>query len=292
MKFLKWNPVTLLAAIIVSSLGFAISSGQAEAEEWQTVTTSEEAFRVGYFQVVGISDSGQSRYRAMRAATVVAQRDLLEQVQGVRVQGETTVADGMLQSDIVRTQIKGFLKGAKSCGKKYDSSEKYGSVCLRLNLKGPGGIYDDVFNTMKAGNMLPGMQNQPMAPMPTLPPPSVNMPAGMMIHNDGVIIQTGSVFKPAIVNRILNEKGDILFDPSKVVNAILVERGAGGFTGQLSKAKGLLASWGSSDPMIVKAISTRQGTDVVLGMDDSAKMFAADQKTSFLSQAKVVFVIN
>lgn len=283
-------------AMVAVSLGllFGMNMACAEADEWETVADVDEAFQVGYFQVTGISESGQSRYAAVRAATVLAQRDLLERFQGVRIQGETTISDGMLQSDVIRTKIKGFLRGAANCGQKYDKFEKFATVCLRLNLNGKGGIYESIYPTMRKENVIYGLDEQPTESAPTPPPPSTTISvADLIANNDGVIIElSGLVFKPAIVNRILNEKGDILFDPSKVINSILVERGTGGFTSQLGKAKGLLASWGSTNPIIIKAVETRKGTDVVISSADATKIFASDQKTSFLSQAKVVFVIN
>lgn len=294
MEYFKWKPILLAVAVVASSVTFGMVSGHAEGEDaWMPSASLDEAFEVGYIQVTGESDSGQRRYQAIRAATVVAQRNLLEVFKGVHIQGDTTVSDGMLHSDTVRNHVEGFLRGFKTCGQKYDSAEKYATVCLRLYLNGRGGVYDTLYPTLKKTNVLPDLPDSPTEIAPTPPPPSVSVPAALVARNDGIIIElAGLVFKPAIVNRILNEKGEILFDPSRVVNSILVERGTGGFTSQLGKAKGLLASWGGMEPMIIKAVETRHGTDVVISSEDATRLFAADQKTSFLSQARVVFVIN
>ena len=284
----------VVMVIAVLGLVFGMGMANAEDEHWETVENADEAFKVGYFQVTGMSKSGQHRYAAIRAATVVAQRDLLERLKGVRVHGDTTIEDGILQSDTVKTNVEGFLQGARPCGQKYNSIERYAEVCLRLYFNGKGGIYDSVYPAFREGKVLSLLEST--APTkPTTTPPPETAPIEKMVEaaNDGVIIEmAGLLFKPAIVNRILNNKGDIIFGPSKVINSILVERGTGGFTNQLDKAKGLLASWGSLNPMLLKAVETRKGTDVVISDAGAAQMFAADQKNSFLSQAKVVFVVN
>ena len=118
-------------------------------------------------------------------------------------------------------------------------------------------------------------------------------PSQLANPSDGLVLDVGGLgFKPAIVNRVVTEKGDVVFGPSRVVNSVLIERGCGGFTNQTDKAKGLLATWGSNNPMHLKAVKVQRGTDAVIGVDEAAALYTHDQKTNFLSQAKVVFVIN
>ena len=290
MHIFKQAPVGLILFLLVLGLMFTPRAGLAFEK---AVVEDQGIFEAGYIEVVGESESGQRRYAAIRAATVVAQRNLLEELKGVRVQGETTIADGMLQNDVVRSQVKGFLRGARLCGRTYHAQERYAEVCLRLYLRGQGGVYDSLYKTLQDEKIVGAMEEVPSSPQPSTPPSSINTVVTEKADFDGVIIEmAGLPFKPAIVNRILNRKGDILFDPSKVVNSILIERGTGGFTNQLGKAKGLLASWDGMKPLLIQAVETKQGTDAIIGDDDAARMFASDQKNSFLSQAKVVFVIN
>ncbi len=53
-----------------------------------------------------------ARMMACRAAVVDAQRNLVESIQGVRVEGTTVVADMMVESDTIKTTVKGLLQGA------------------------------------------------------------------------------------------------------------------------------------------------------------------------------------
>jgi len=278
------------------------------AQNWQSVTDPVKVFNKGYIQVIGTSEEGQTRYRAIRAATVVAQRDLLEILQGLNIYGTTTIRDGMLQSDTIRTTVRGFLKGAVKCGEKYYPERGYAEVCLRVYIKGKGGLYDIILPLMKDENILP-----PPAPVykPKLIPeimekPQANetpqmqkfsteitKPSELIHPYDGLIIDVRDyTFRPALINRILTEKGEIIFDPSKIVSSVLVERGCGGFTNNLDKAKALLKIWGSNNPMFIKAVGVVKFTDVKVSEDDAATIFIHNQKTQFLNQAKVVFLLK
>jgi len=286
----------LLAGILVCLMVIQVFAQQG----WQSVTDPVKVFSEGYIQVIGTSEEGQSRYRAIRAATVVAQRDLLEVLQGLSLYGTTTVRDGMLQSDVIRTTVEGFLKGAVKCGEKYDSNRGYAEVCLRLYIRGKGGLYDIILPLMRDEKLLP-----PPAPsyQPKLIPeaeksvvpetPEVAKPSEITHPHDGLIVDVREYnFRPALINRILTDKNEIIFDPSKIVSSVLVERGCGGFTNDEAKAKALLQTWGSNNPMVVKAKGVIKMTDVKVGSDDAAAIFTHNQKTNFLAQAKVVFVLK
>ena len=64
----------------------------------------------------GLAKSGTppslAKMMACRAALVDAQRNLLESLQGVRVEGITIVDKLMLESDLVKSSVEGTLKGA------------------------------------------------------------------------------------------------------------------------------------------------------------------------------------
>lgn len=55
----------------------------------------------------------QANAMASRGAVVVAQRNLLEIIEGVHVQGETTVRDMITESDVIQTKVDGILKNAQ-----------------------------------------------------------------------------------------------------------------------------------------------------------------------------------
>ena len=281
-------------------------------ETWQSVTEPVKVFSEGYIKVIGSSEEGQSRYRAIRAATVVAQRDLLEVLQGLHLYGTTTIRDGMLQSDLIKTTVEGYLKGAMKCGERYDPNRGYAEVCLKLYIRGKGGLYDIILPLMKEKNLLPpsGPAYQPKLIPETIGPsrpetmgktevasipekPEVKPPSEIVNPHDGLILDVrGYNFRPALVNRILTDKNEVVFDPSKIVSSVLLERGCGGFTNDEKKAKALLQTWGANNPMFIKAKGVVKFTDAQVDADEAAAIFTHNQKTNFLAQAKVVFVLK
>jgi hypothetical protein len=302
---------------------FSLFSVVWAADEWESITAPVKVFEEGYIQVTGASEEGQSRYKAMRAATVIAQRDLLEVLEGIRLYGQTTVKDGMLRSDDIRTTIQGFLRGAVKCGDKFHSDRGYAEVCMRLYIRGKGGLYDVILPLIKENKLKPeqGHYYKPKlipkilseTPAPpkkadvAVPPkvkdvtsvtkpevkPEVVKPSEITVVYDGIIIDVRDFqFKPALVNTILTEKDEIVFDPSKILSSVLVERGCGGFTTDPNKAKALLESWGSKKPMMLKGIGVVKMTNAKVSVDDAAVIYVHDKKSNLLAQAKVVFLLK
>ncbi|RJR25955.1 MAG: hypothetical protein C4582_02765 [Desulfobacteraceae bacterium] len=310
--------LVMLIFMVVAMVPLALSQGS-----WETVKDPVKVFEEGYIQVVGASEEGQSRYRAVRAAEVVAQRKLLEILQGINLYGVTTVKDGMLHSDAVATTVEGFLRGAVQCGDTYYPDKGYAEVCMRLNIRGKGGLYDIILPIMKDKNIWPEKKPayqpalipkavepkgvEPKAPEAKVapppeqkpeekapaPPPEVARPSELTKVYDGLILDVREYqFRPALVNRIITDKEEIVFDPSKVVSTVLVERGCGGFTTDTNKAKALLQSWGCQNPMELKVKSVVKLTDAQVGTDDAAAIYVHDQKSNMLAQAKVVFLLK
>jgi hypothetical protein len=130
----------------------------AQAQNWQSVTGAK-AFKTGYFQVVGVSKGGQSKYEALRSATVIAQRDLLAAIQGIPVQWQRTIKDGMQKDKKIRKHVEGFLQGAKPCGQQYNPQIGSGRVCLHLKLYGEHGIYKSLFPRLLKSNIINSSTN-------------------------------------------------------------------------------------------------------------------------------------
>lgn len=320
--------------IIAATLAALVMAAGAWAQgEWKSVTEANQVFEEGYIQVTGISEEGQKRFAAIRAATVVAQRDILEILEGLRLHGETLVKDGMLQSDQIRTTVEGFVRGAMKCGERYNESKGYAEVCMRVNIRGKGSLYEVILpliqdrtimppqSTYFKPNLIPKAVTEttpapsqevaappPVAPprppvvvqeapkpesVPVPPKPEVAKPSEIKVVFDGLIVDVREYpFKPALVNTVMTENDDVVFDPSKILSSVLVERGCGGFTTDPNKAKALLESWGSKNPMTVSGVGVLKMTNAKITPDDAAAVYVHDKQSSLLANARVVFLLK
>jgi len=110
---------------------------------------------------------------------------------------------------------------------------------------------------------------------------------------DGLIIDaTEQNFRPALINRIFATKGDVLYDPAKVSQKVLVEQGCGEYTNTVNKAKAALETRGVKNPLIVKASGATTVADLQVTDDDAATIYSANRKGNFFSSAKVAFVLK
>ena len=107
-----------------------------------------------------------------------------------------------------------------------------------------------------------------------------------------IIDATGESFRPALINRIFTLKGEVLYDPSRVEQKILVEKGCGEYTNSIEKARDALRQRGVRNPMVVKAAGVAGPTDLQVSEEDAVKIFSANQKTNFLAGARIAFVLK
>ncbi|MBI3753614.1 MAG: hypothetical protein HY266_06180 [Deltaproteobacteria bacterium] len=257
----------------------------------QVVTDPTQAFIAGGFVVKGEGAAptdrplspAQKRILALRAAKVTALRELAEILDGVAISGETIVKDAAASSDTIRAAVQGMVKGAKVIQEAYDPTSEMAAVYVSISVHGSNGL---------TGQLLPQM-------LPSLPPPSAPAymppaaPPAQAQPYDALILDIKEFsFKPALINRILAQNGEIIYDPTKIAQNILVERGAGDYTNDVGKAKAILSERGVKNPLIVKVAGVVKFTDVQVNGDDAANIFAANQKTNFLEGAKVVFVLK
>jgi hypothetical protein len=266
------------------------------------VTDSTSIFERGYIQVTGVSEKGQTRINALRAAQSAAQRTLLETVQNLQFQGKTTVKKAMLESDEIRSMIEMYLRGAVTCGENYQTDKGYAEACLRIPLRGPGGFYkllvpfihNTTLETEKKAQPRFTTKSMMTETAPEAPPTfkPAPCPSTNMVY-DGLILDLRHLdFKPALANRVLDSRDELIFGPARIAGNVLVERGCGGFTTDLSKAKAMLAQWGSACPLILIPEGLEQETDVRLSEEDAAMLLMHDQQSALLAQAKVVYLLK
>jgi len=187
----------LLIALLVTVSGSALAQTNGPGDAVETVNSGKINWTVGEVIASGIgappaqpSNAAQARAMAERAAFVVALRNLLEVVKGVRVDSETMVENYMIKSDVTRTRVEGIVKGARIVKKQYMSD---GSVEILVAMQMKGSLMDTIVPETfgrPAGSHMPlkpapipqkpsdvTPSPQPLKPaepsLPPVPPPSV-----------------------------------------------------------------------------------------------------------------------
>ena len=116
MKSRLWAAAAIAAAMILCLAGVAVGQDKISASEWveQIGNKGSVNWTDGYIEAVGIGappqrniGMPQARPMALRAAQVDAYRNLLEVVNGVRVDSTTTIRDFTVESDIINTRSRG-----------------------------------------------------------------------------------------------------------------------------------------------------------------------------------------
>ena len=80
----------------------------------------------------GESAAGQKKFRAKRAAVIVARRNLLELIKGVRIDSETTVENGILKSDVIKSSVSGVVKGCEIVSNQYNRKDKSSLATVKI----------------------------------------------------------------------------------------------------------------------------------------------------------------
>lgn len=295
--------VAVVSLLGVSSLAFGdeVDSRFQKARKYLNdsklvvTTTVDQAFSQDAILVVGEGvpkkgvSGGQKKLTAITAAKVVAQRRLAELLEGVAVVSETTVKDSELVSDVIKTAVTGFIKGSQPVIQEWNEKEETALVILKLGVNGPKSFAAVMYEKILTEPKIKKELEKPAY----VPPADVPLPAAAPQAYDGLIIDaTDQTFRPALINRIFNTKGEVLYDPAKISQKVLVEQGCGEYTNSVDKARAALGKRGVRNPLVVKASGTVSPSDLQVSDDTAVQIFAAGQASPFMADARVAFVLK
>lgn len=157
----------------------------------------------------------QAKLMAQRGAIVDAQRNLLEIVNGVLVEGQTTVKDLVVESDEVKTKVSGVLKGAVKVGK---TTYEDGVATVRLRIP----LYAD--GLAEAVDTTPAP-----APVPVDP----NVPVVQDSLPKQVMLSVSGNYNPRLFPTLTDAQNKVIwdmaqsFDPTKGKALSIVKQGSG-----------------------------------------------------------------
>jgi hypothetical protein len=171
----------------------------------EQVATGTVNWTSGWVKATGIgvpSPTAGSAGKAMaqRAAFSVAVRNLLEVVKGVRIDSATLVENYIVQNDVIKSQVTGFVKGAQ-IEKTNESPDGSVEVFVKAPLWGVNSLYDPFLDQM-------GVQDQKLPPEP-----AEDAYTGLVIDARGLGL------KPACFPAVLDDKGGVIYGPRTVDRA-------------------------------------------------------------------------
>ena len=229
---------------------------------------------------------GQRGIMAEQAAEVMAKKAVIEYLEGFALVGDITVQDCIAKYSVVRTSVAGFAKNVQVVTSEYNEGKNTAIAIVKLGLHGPKGFASQMYDKLLSD---PKLKKE----ISTEQPAFKAKPIELGESYDGLIIDASEQnFKPALINRIFAEKGDVLYDPAKLEKKMLVEQGCGEYTASIDKAKEALAKRGVKNPLIIAANGSTSGSDLKVSDEDAVKVFSANQNGKFFKVAKVAFVLK
>ena len=258
-------------------------------------TTIEQAYTQDAILVVGEgvpkkgTTGGQKRLTAITAAKVIAQRRLVELLEGVAIVSETTIKDSELASDVIKTAVTGFIRGTQPVVQDWNASEETALVILKIGMSGPKSFAATMYEKILSEPKIKKELEKPVY----VPPADVQPPGPASQAYDGLVIDaTDYNFRPALINRIFNARGEVLYDPAKISQKVLVEQGCGEYTNSVDKGRAALGKRGVRNPLVVKASGTVSPSDLQVSDTTAAQIFSANQGNGFMADARVAFVLR
>lgn len=233
----------------------------------------------------------QARPMALRAAQLVAYRNLLEVISGVRIDSTTVVRDSMVESDLIRSQVNGMVKGTQVVKKEYLSD---GTVEVTLAMSLRGGFSQlilpkDIQQVPEIKTIPPAPptpSQEPMTPEPMTPMPTPSVYTGLVVDAHGMDA------RPAMSPKILDENGQEVYGSGYVSREYAVQQGMTGYAKDLATAQANPRV--TNEPLTVKGLRTEGPgkSNLVISNADAAKIRSASENLSFLKKCRVVIVLD
>ena len=290
----------ILFGLVVSVLGFTPLHAQdcagvgclpQEAQNQCTKNFREGCidWANGVFYAVGFGvpntkfkSAAQRNYSAQVAAEQVAMRNLLRLVETTHLDSETTVQDGMLESDRIRTKIKGKIRHVQMGGAPRYMSDGSVNVTMKMQMR----------EVVKVLAEDPGIKAF-SAPYEIQTPQALGSASTASGVFTGLLIDArGTEISPALSPKVLNEDGDVIYGFADVDRQFSLEQGMMGY---LKDPQAARSNERIKDrPFEIKALhsSGKNNADLVISNADGVRLRQMNREQSFLREARVMVVLD
>lgn len=292
--------------LVLLSAGSVFCEDTVSMSEWTQLVEKIGAngsvnWSAGYIEAVGIGappdryiGKPQARPNALRAAEVVAKRNLLEITKGVRIDSSTTVKDYAVESDVINSQVEGVIKGAQVVKQEYMSDGTV-EVTVRMPLFGNFSqvvmpkIMEKKLSITPPAATPPPAPPEPVVAAPVAPPPAV--PAAV-VYTGLVVDARGMQARPAMSPKIVDESGQEVYGTIIVDREFAVQQGVSGYARDLTSAQGNARV--TNNPLTVKGVKAQGAgkSDIIISNADAAALRAAADNLAFMKKCRVMIVLD
>jgi hypothetical protein len=212
----------------------------------------------------------QARLMAERAAKMDALRNIVETIQGIQVTGTRNAGDIMSNGE-VKTRIQGLAQGFKVVDTKYYTD---GSVDVIVQMP----IDENLTNALVE------------KPKPGTTKPRKVKSDGPVTYSGLVVNARGLGATPSIAPRIVDEAGNEVYGAQIVSEQGLQQGGIATY----ARSDDLVAERAGNAPLAVKALrlADKSKTDIVIANGDADKLRDPGANLSFLTQGRVVILVD
>ncbi len=286
----------LLASILVFSSFLSAQWGWGADDAVEEVNNGAMNYSNGWITATGIGgisplaqNPGMARGMAVRAAKIDAMRNLLETVLALTVTSETAVRGAAVENDVIKTKVKGMVKGARirdinEDGRHDTNDFRYLSdtsieIEMEIHMSGISSIV-----------LPPAGYAEAQA---GVAPPSAGTSAPISGSITGLIIDARGVgARPAMSPKIVDQNGGVVYGPSSFTRDYAIKFGVAGYSKDIETAKSDPRVVGN--PLIVRGIGVQgsNGTDIVVANGDAATIRRAESSGKVLSSCKVMIILD
>ena len=291
----------ILSFLVVSVLGFTpvvaqdcIGAGclPQEAQNQCTKNFREGCidWANGVFYAVGLGipnlkfkTAAQRNYSAMVAAEQVAMRNLLRLVETTHLDSETTVQDGMLESDRIRTKIEGKIRRVQMVGAPRYMSDGSVNVTMKMQMR----------EVVKVLAEDPGIEAfSPPYEIKQTPQASGSTSTASGVFTGLLIDARGKGISPALSPKVLNEDGDVIYGFADVDRQFSLEQGMIGYLKDIQAARSNARI--KDRPFEIKALNSsgNNNSDLVISNADGVRLRQMNREQSFLREARVMVILD
>lgn len=216
-----------------------------------------------------VQDKAQKISMAKVAAVTAARKNLLETLKKVRIDSETIVENLDANSELIKTQINGFIENSQETAVKENPD---GSVEVTVEMPLRGQVSQSLLGNM--GSLIPASKTD-----------ATQTYTGLIIDCAGLGI------KPAMSPKILDEGGKEIYGLSYVSEEYALKHGIVGYT--KNPVAAVTNDRVGSNPIVVKGLIPNglMQVNIIIKNSNAEHLEKINETQTFLRQCRVIFII-